>query len=258
MSKPIAVLEKAFVVLETFGKLGRSATLKELTEATKLPKPTLYRILQTLADLGYVDQDSARSRYGLSQRLHHLARGGDDFEDLRQKVLPLMETLFQRFNETVNLGVLQLNHVYYVHYIETTQNLRWQVRPGSQDPFYCTALGRAIVAYLPEKRRQQLLNRIVFEQRTPRTPASREAVERLLDETAKRGWAYDDQENDLGVSCFGAPLFDADGEVMASLSISVPQSRLTPDLEQEIVSSLLSVCQEARDSEIPAMPKGRK
>lgn len=245
MSQPIAVLEKAFLVLETFGKLGRSATLKELAETTKLPKPTLYRILQTLADLGYVDQDSARSRYALSVRLHQLARGGDDYEDLRGKVLPVMEELHRRFNETVNLGVLQLNHVYYVHFIETTQNLRWQVRPGTQDPFYCTALGRAIVAHLPDKRRQQLVGRIVFENRTPKTPANRQSVERLLDETAERGWALDDQENDLGVSCFGVPLFDGDGEVVASLSISVPQSRLTAELESEIVSSLMDLRNEA-------------
>ena len=130
MSQPIAVLEKAFLVLETVDKLGRTATLKELTEATGLPKPTLYRILQTLVDLGYVDQDSARSRYGLSLRLRQLARGGDDFEELRQKMLPVMESLHRKFNETINLGVLQLNHVYYVHFIETTQNLRWQVRPS--------------------------------------------------------------------------------------------------------------------------------
>lgn len=253
MSQPIAVLEKAFLVLETVDKLGRTATLKELTEATGLPKPTLYRILQTLVDLGYVDQDSARSRYGLSLRLRQLARGGDDFEDLRQKMLPVMENLHRKFNETINLGVLQLNHVYYVHFIETTQNLRWQVRPGSRDPFYCTALGRAVVAHLPEKQRKQLLNRIVFEQRTPSTPTNREEVERLLAETEERGWAYDDQENDLGVSCFGVPLFDPDGEVIASLSISVPQSRLTPDLRDEIISALLAVRHAALGSESSAV-----
>lgn len=239
MSTGIAVLEKAFQVLETMSDLGRAATLKELSEASGLPKPTLHRILQTLSEMGYVEQDHARSRYGLTLKLFRLGRG-DAYEDVKDRVLPQMEALHRRFDETVNLGVLQGGYVYYVHFIETTQNLRWQVHPGARDPFYCTALGRAIVAHLPQARQDQLVERAVIEQRTPFTPADRAAVRRLLAETAARGWAHDDQENDLGVSCFGIPVLDGDRPI-ASLSISVPKSRLTPLRQSEIVAALLDL-----------------
>jgi DNA-binding IclR family transcriptional regulator len=234
LSGHIAVVEKTFLVLEAMSELGRSATLQELAETTGLPKATLFRILQTLARLGYVDQDQARSRYGLTLRMYELGRG-DGYEDLRQQALPVMEMLHRRFNETVNLGVLQGTHVIYVHYIETTRSIRWQVRPGVRDPFHCTALGRAIAAFLPEKRQRKLLDAMTPVQRTPLSPTDRASVEALLRETAERGWAQDDEENDAGVACFGVPIIDDDMPV-AGISLSVVKSRLTPELREEIVS----------------------
>lgn len=239
MSAGIAVLEKAFQVLEAMSDLGRAASLKELGDTCGLPKPTLHRILQTLSDLGYVEQDNARSRYGLTMKLFRLGRG-DSYEDVKERALPLMEALHRQFDETVNLGVLQGSYVYYIHFIETTQNLRWQVHPGARDPFYCTALGRAIVAHLPQARQDQLVERAVIEQRTPFTPVDKAAVRRSLQQTAARGWAHDDQENDLGVSCFGIPILDG-GRPIASLSISLPKIRLTPRRETEIVDALIEL-----------------
>jgi DNA-binding IclR family transcriptional regulator len=241
LSTTIAVVEKAFQVLEAMSDLGRAATLKELSEVSGLPKPTLHRILQTLVELNYVEQDNARSRYSLTLKLFRLGRG-DSYEDVKERALPLMEGLHRRFDETINLGVLQGSHIYYLHFIETTQNLRWQVRPGARDPFYCTALGRAIVAHLPEPRQDQLVERAVIEQRTPFTPSNKTELRKLLSETAARGWAHDNEENDLGVVCFGIPLLDGD-RPLASISISLPKSRLTAKRQAEIVAALM----EARD-----------
>lgn len=239
MSATIGVVEKTFAVLEAMSELGRRATLKELTEATGLPKPTLYRILQTLAKLGYVDQDHARSLYGLTLRMYELGRG-DGFEDIRQRALPAMEALHGQFNETVNLGVLQGANIMYVHYLETTKSLRWQVRPGVRDPFHCTALGRAIAAWLPQARRERLLERLVVKPRTPASPKTVADVAAILDETRRRGWAIDDEENDSGVVCFGVPLIE-DGMPVAGLSVSVVKSRLTPELRRDLVAALQKV-----------------
>jgi DNA-binding IclR family transcriptional regulator len=239
VSTTITVVEKTFAVLEAMSELGRRATLKEITEATGLPKPTLYRILQTLVKLGYVDQDHARSLYGLTLRMYELGRG-DGFDEVRQRALPAMEALHQQFNETVNLGVLQGTQIMYIHYIETTNSLRWQVRPGMRDPFHCTALGRAIAAFLPEARRQRLLERLVVKPRTAASPRDRAAVEAILDETRKRGWALDDEENDSGVVCFGVPLLE-DGVPVAGLSVSVVKSRLTPQLRSNLVAALTRI-----------------
>lgn len=239
MSSRIAVIEKAFLVLEVMSDLGRTASLKEISEASGLPKATLFRILQTLAHIGYVDQDQARSRYALTMRLFHLGRD-DSFQEAKDIALPIMEGLHARFNETVNLGILQGTHVVYAHCIETNQSLRWQVRPGARDPFHTTALGRAIVAFLPEKRRNQLLDRLQFDPRTPFAPTTRAQVEAILEATRRNALAHDNQENDVGVVCYAIPLLE-DEVPIASLSVSVPKSRLTAELDSQIVAALHAV-----------------
>jgi DNA-binding IclR family transcriptional regulator len=233
----IAVLEKSFAVLEAMSGLDRAASLKDVGDLTGLPKPTLYRILQTLSELGYVGQDRARSRYRLTPRLLWLAQSTSQ-DEVRERALPLMEALHKRFNETVNLGVLQGREVHYVHVIDTTQNLRWQVRPGGSDPFHSTALGRAIVAELPDARRAELVGRVKFEQRTPFTVAGPAELARILDETRVRGIAIDDEENDLGVVCLGVPFINKAGAA-AAISVSVPKGRMTPALFAAIEGALL-------------------
>lgn len=236
MSAHIAVVEKAFAVLEAMSDLGRSATLKEVSEITGYPKATLYRVLQTLANLGYVDQDYARSRYLLSTRISELGRG-DGYQELRNRALPIMERLHGRFNETINLGVLVGNYVEYVHFIETSRSLRLKVRPGVRDPFHCTALGRAIAAGLPEPRRRKLLAELVIDPNSPASSSTKAEVEAALEEATRRGWAYDDEETDAGVVCFGVPLPGV-GTPIAGISVSVVKSRLTKDLRDEIVDAL--------------------
>lgn len=246
----IAVVEKCFAALEAMSELGRVCSLKELAEINAIPKPTLHRILQTLMDLGYVEQDQTRSKYQITMQLAHLGRSYN-LEGLKQKALPLMESLHQRFNETVNLGMLQGAYVCYIHFIETTQNLRAQVHPGARDPFHSTALGRAIVANLSPERQEALLERAVLTPRTAMTVVRTDVLRAVLRDTNARGWALDDQENDIGVVCMGVPLLE-DGRPVASISVSVPKSRLPLERQQDIVSALLAL------SDPPPMTRLRK
>lgn len=238
MSGEIAAVEKTFKVLEIMSQFERPVTLKELTIACSFPKATLFRILQTLIKLGYVDQDEVRSRYALTLKMYDLGRGSGH-EELRQATLPLMNWLHERFDETVNLGVLEGLEILYIHYIETTHALRWQVRPGVRDPFHCTALGRAIVAHMSPERQEKLLQRIDSHPRAPVSKLTRDAVAKILKETRQRGWAEDDEENEKGVVCFGVPIFDG-GIVVGGLSISVVKGRLTPALREEMIAALLT------------------
>jgi DNA-binding IclR family transcriptional regulator len=151
-----------------------------------------------------------------------------------------MERLHRQFNETVNLGVLEGDQISYVACLETTRPLRLMVRPGSRDPFYCTALGRAIVAFLPERDREERVARVKFEARTSKTVRSRPALLKILRETRRRGWAIDDEECDLGVVCLGVPLLDQ-GTPLAAVSITLPRIRVNPAREREILAQLQRV-----------------
>jgi DNA-binding IclR family transcriptional regulator len=233
----INVLEKTFTVLEQMADVGMPVALKKLTELTSLPKGTLFRILQTLQKLGYVEQDGKNTEYYLTPNLLHLGRSVH-YGDFKELALPLMESLFNEFNETVNLGVLQGLNIYYVHVLETTRALRWQVKPQLKDSFFTTALGRSIVAHLPEEESDALISRVLFKKRTPNTISNEKELKRELQLTRKRGWALDNEENDLGVVCIGAPIL-CDGRPIAGISVSIPKSRLTVSLKNVVIKSIL-------------------
>jgi DNA-binding IclR family transcriptional regulator len=123
----IAVLDKTFSLLEVLARMGRAATLADLARESRLPKPTAYRILRSLRDLGYVVQSDRGGAYSLSERLQSLGEQGRD-ESLREKAAPLMRRLHAEFDETVNLGVLEGIYVRYAWVLETTHALRWGAR----------------------------------------------------------------------------------------------------------------------------------
>lgn len=219
----VAVLHKAFTVLEVLARTGRPQSLAELAEECRLPKPTTYRILRSLRDLGYVEQVDRGGDYQLSDRLSSLREYGRD-EAVRDKALHLMEELHTQFNETVNLGLLEGVYIRYAHVIETTQPLRWIVKPGARDFFHTTALGRAIVSHLPTEQQSRLVTKVCAMQPTRGRAQLRQRLEAELAATRDRGYALEEQETVEGVACVAAPLGSI-GEPLAAVSVSVPVHR---------------------------------
>lgn len=235
-SGQINVLVKAFNVLEVMAGIEGPAPLREIAAATKLPKGTLFRILQTLVSLGYAGQSPENGHYHLTSRLSFLGRNARH-EELKQLVSPHMRQLSERFNETVNLGVLEGTHVYYLTVLEARRNLSWKVETGARDVYYATALGRAIVAHLPQDQREMLLEQTRLRSRTLHTVPSLLELRAILAEVAKGHVAIDAEENDVGVVCVGYPVF-LDDKVVAAISLSVPVSRYSAALGQEIGDAL--------------------
>jgi DNA-binding IclR family transcriptional regulator len=223
------VIERTFSVIEVMARLAAPASLAALTEESRLPKPTVYRILQSLRTLGYVEPAGPQGSYLLTERLVSLSQN-DRYLGAREKALPLMRRLHRSCNETINLGLLEGIFVNYLHVLETTQPLRWIVKPGARDPFHTTALGRAIVSQFPLSRQQVLLRKAL-----PRTHTLRQTMHAALLTAKQRGWAIDHEESAVGVVCMALPL-QAWGEPLAALSVSVPANRFTPELQAQILS----------------------
>jgi DNA-binding IclR family transcriptional regulator len=232
----IAVLDKAFAVLEVMARTGRALTLAELASESRLPKPTAHRILHSLRDLGYADQADRRGTYRLSDRLNSLRQYGRDAA-LREKAMPMMRRLHQAFDETVNLGLLEGVYIRYAHVIETAQALRWIVKPGARDAFHTTALGRSIVAFLPGQQQERLVAKASFLVRPADPRTARTRLERELAATRARGCALDEEETVAGVACVAAPLGFL-GEPLAAVSVSVPVNRFSPARRESLIKAL--------------------
>lgn len=239
MSMNIEIISRTFEVLETLSAAGAPLPLSEITLRTELPKPTAYRLLQALLELGYVAQEEQSGHYLTTGKLAQLGEKSGN-PDLRRRALPHMQRLHAEFNETVNLGVLERLAVHYVHYIETTRPLRRMVTPGAIDEYYSTALGRAIVSHLPKEERDALVARTQLRALTPHTVKKKSQLEEILDQTRDHGWALDDEECDAGVVCFAVPLLE-NGRPIGAISVSLPKTRLTTHRRNEIVDALRSI-----------------
>jgi DNA-binding IclR family transcriptional regulator len=236
LSGSIGVLVKAFTVLEAMAEIAEPAPLRQIAKATSLPKGTLFRILQTLNALGYVNQIEDSGYYHLTSQISYLARNARQ-EDLKMLALPGMKALHGKFNETINLGVLEGTFVYYLAVLEAQRPLSWRVPTGTRDMFYSTALGRAIAAHVNPPLRDSLVQRANLKSRTSRTVMTKADLAEILDRVRETGVAFDVEENDDGVVCIGVPMY-LDGRAVASISVSIPSTRYTPALGEEVAQAL--------------------
>jgi len=157
---------------------------------------------------------------------------------MREVALPLMHELRDSYNETVNLGILDSTEVVYVEITESRRSLRMQALLGGRDPAYCTALGKAILAFLPADQWPAHLPSKPSP-RTPKTQLSLPGLQQELASTRERGFAVDDEENEVGACCIGAPIFDATGRVAAAVSLSAPASRLNGRQIHKVAESVV-------------------
>ena len=226
---------KALQVLIALGDEHRPLTLTEICHRVRLPKTTVFRYLQTLAHCGFVTHDRQEDMYHLGARLFELGQLAGQQLRIRDVALPVMAALRDRFNETVNLGILDGHDVVYVEMVESHHSLRMQATLGSRDPAYSTALGKAMLAFMDEPERHlpaRLMPRTVF------TLHTRASVMKALAAAREQGYAIDDQENEDGARCIGAPIFEYPGRVTAAISVSAPASRLVREQVAEVAAAV--------------------
>jgi DNA-binding IclR family transcriptional regulator len=232
-------ITKVFGLLEFLAAEPRPASLQTISEAVKLSKPTAYRLLQSLHQLGYVTRPSNSRDYLIGPRTARLA-SADPYAELKSAVRPILRRLHEALNETVNLGVLPNGQVIYLDYLETSQPLRYIVTPGQSDPFYCTALGRAIAAQLDERQLERLLAKTRLHAHTPQTVKSLPELRRRIAKARETGIAEEIEESVSGVCCLATSLGPL-GFPEAAISIAIPSRRLTARRKTALINSLKSI-----------------
>jgi len=229
-------VDKAFLVLEFLAARGKPASLQEVTEAVKLAKPTAYRLLRALQELGYVTRPADSRSYLVGPRTARLS-ASDPHSELKSAVRPLLRRLHEKFNETINLGTLSSGHVMYLDYLETTQALRYIVTPGQSDPYYSTALGRAVAAQYSDAQLERLLAETRFQPLTPNTIKNRPELHRRILKVRQQGYAEELEESVQGVCCLAVSLAPL-GFAEAAISVAVPAQRFTSRRKMSIVTAL--------------------
>jgi len=235
-----ATLAKGLEVLEALAQV-ESAGLSELARRLELSVPTLFRILATLVERGFVQKHE--TRYRLSLKTWQLGAQALGRFDLVRAVRPWMQRLAEEADESPHLALLQEDAVVIVERGECRQALKVETALGLRVPAHATATGKAILAHLPEDRVEPLLNASLAAF-TPRTLVDRAAVLRELAKVRRLGYATNRGEWRPGVSAVAVPLLGADGQAAAALSFTLPTERFgEAALKQRLLPALRRVAE---------------
>ena len=201
----------------------------------------IHRFLSTLKELGYVDKDEG-SRYHLTSKLIELGMKVLDRFEIRKIAHPFLQELSAKFNETINLGYFNGKEVLTIDKIDSTEILRMDAGIGGGEPAYCTSLGKAILAFLPETKLEKYLADVELTAFTPNSLTSKEKLKSELRQIKENGYAIDDEELSIGLRCIGAPLFDLSGHAPYAISISGPSVRFGSKRIEEMQRALKKIC----------------
>lgn len=233
-STPYAIraVDRVLDILDLLQGAHDSVTLVELSKVVGLPKSSAFRYLATLEARGYVTRDADETwRLGLAFR----PLRPRDLSVLTSVARPRMEELCHRFEETINLGVLDGHRVAYLDMVESPRAIRFAARAGHRDPIHSSALGKALTARMSAEEVRRILavdGMRPFTERTITTP------ERYLDELERvreRGYALDNAENEDGGRCVGVPLSKS---LPAAISLSAPAVRFPSERVAEVAAAL--------------------
>ena len=220
VSNALKILE----ILSTAPKCGVS----ELARTLGCQKGTVFRLLRTLKNEGYITQDDESGKYSLTLKLFKIGSNTVNNLDLNMVSLPIITRLSQLSSETIHLCVIENDQLVYLQKIESTHALKVTMmsRVGQSTPLYCTGVGKVLLAYQNIEKIQRYFQNTKFEKFTEHTIVDQYDLTIELEKVRSTGIAYDNEEHELGVRCVAAPIFNQEGNAIAALSISGPTVRM--------------------------------
>ncbi len=247
----VQVLDRAVAILELLSGSSSEMSLGELTDATGLHKSTVHRLLQVLETHHLVSKSVLHGRYRLGMKLFELGSRAVANLDLRDRFRSRLEWLVLRTAETVHLCVMDDDEMLYIDKLEPERSLRISSTIGKRVGVHCSAVGKAMLACLPEQNVREILRRRGMARRTPHTIVDANRLIAELECVRLRGYALDQEETMEGLCCVGAPIFDELGRAVAAISISGPAFRFTAQKIETLAETLRNVTRELTETGSP-------
>jgi len=242
-SPQVQSLTRALIILEILSEYDGGLTLTELARLCELPTSTTHRLLTTLENRRFVRFNRASNLWSIGVQSFVV---GNTFARSRNFV-PLakifMRHLMDQAGETVNLATHDQEEIVYLAQVECREIVRAFVRPGSRAPLHCSAVGKAILAAMPDVDR----NRITQHQMTGSSDTSNLYTPSLMNEledVKRRGYAIDDEEQSVGMRCVASVIYDENGGPLAAVSVSGPTTRISYERIPSLGELVSKTCQD--------------
>jgi DNA-binding IclR family transcriptional regulator len=236
----VSSLAKGLRVLELLAANGEMSAA-QVAAGMETSRAASHRFLTTLRDLDYVEK-TEEGRFRLSFKVLELGMQKLEGFEIRHIAHPQMQKLAFAFGETVNLGHWDGSAIVHLDKANSAEILRLDVGMGAVAPAYCTGLGKAILAHLPEEEFEAYLQSIELRPLSAKTITTPERLRADIEKIRQRGYSIDNEELSLGLRCVGAPVFDYQGRPTYALSVSGPAQRMTEKKIKAIQAELLPLC----------------
>ncbi len=240
-----STLIKGLSVLEWMARQSQDVRVSDVAQAFELAPSNAHRTLRTLVACGWVVQHPGRSTYRPSLKLFELGASLYETVDLKTALHPVLQVLAQQTGETIHLAILQETDILYLDKFDSSLPVAAYSRIGGRAPAYCVASGKALLAalHLSDKELKARLGKL--EAHTPHTLTDWTKLSHELGKAREQGWAKNQQEWRLGVCGLGAPVFNAQGEAVAAVGMSVPSIRFNRTQVKELVRQVCRCAEQA-------------
>lgn len=240
MQDTVQSVERTLAILEAVAEQSEGLGVTEISEKVGLHKSTVHRLLATLLANHYITQDAETNRYKITFKLYELGSKKIAKLDILSAAKPYTKKLMESVDEVVHLVVREENMIVYIDKVEAHNAFRMASSVGKRAPMYCTSVGKAMLAFLPDEEVEEIWNSSRVEKRTSNTIISFQELKKQLEIVRKLGYAIDNEENEVGVRCIGAPIFNRFGQIEGAISISGVALRVTaekiPIIAQEVIT----------------------
>ena len=237
-SKTSSAIHKAIAVLEILARDVRPLGAPDIADQLGTSRQTVHRIIAQLEEIGLVQRDATRERFLLGVRFNELAISAITSSHHNKLCHVILERLVSKVRETCNVGVLDSNEVIYIDRVECDWPLRVQLQPGSRLPVYCTAIGKLLLAHLPQKLQDHYLDTVKLAQLTENTITDPDTFRAALGEIREQGFSINNQEDSVGLIAIAVPIQSQSGTMMAGLAIHGPEARLSTSRAKELIPTL--------------------
>lgn len=235
----VTSFEKGLRVLEAVGRVRHGLTLTEVAQGAGIDKSAAQRFTHTLNVLGYLDKDPITKRYSLGAKLLELGPQDKRSGDLIDRALPILRECNAAWGETTGLARLEGDEVVYLVRLPSRHATVSNITFGSRLPAWCTAAGRAILSCMPWKQARHLVESSRIEAYTGHTVTDTAALERMIAQAGREGFAISNQELFVGNISIAAPVFNDAGFAAAAVSITVPTRRWTLEKARRDLAPLI-------------------
>jgi DNA-binding IclR family transcriptional regulator len=256
-ASPPAV-DRALAILEELAKSNRGLRLPEIAQRLKLPKSSAHSVLVALERRGYLQRNDSSGRYLFGPKIFTLANLALGGMTVREVAHPILTSLMRRTGQMVHMAILDRDQAVLIEQIAPPHLSAPMTWLGKRLDLHCTALGKALAAWLPEEQWDRIIREHTLSKHNDNTICTPQRFKAELARTKQRGYAVDDEEVDLGVRCLSVPVLGPSGEVVSAISLSGTTSDIHDGNADALVRLLAAAAsqieQELRSSAAHSVP----